>query len=414
MNQTRSQEINREELYEKVWTTPMRTLAKKYGISDVGLAKACKRHNIPRPERGFWARMAAGKVDPRASLPAVDDPLKETVILNPTPIAGLDRIESEHLQRELKPENRITVPNKVSRFHPKVAATKTALRTAPSESEGILWTRERKALPLQVTKATLPRALRIMNALILALEARGYSLQTKENYRGKLLMNAVVEDEWIEFGLDEPFQRDLELEEREAKRFNYRDDMWKTRQYSGTGTLRLEILEYSGDGMRKRWRDGKNQRVEDGLNSFIVSCIRLAEKNKTKRRQEEEDEQRRRDWEEKREKKLRQIQEEELRIKALIQSVDSWSLAQRLRNYLKIVRDDPEASRRAIPKKQDPIAWLAWAHQQADRLDPLVPNPSSILDEKGNWENESSYLDHLAVSHKQFPFSQQPLPPEYL
>jgi hypothetical protein len=29
----------REELYERVWTTPMHRLAKEFGYSDVGLAK---------------------------------------------------------------------------------------------------------------------------------------------------------------------------------------------------------------------------------------------------------------------------------------------------------------------------------------------------------------------------------------
>jgi hypothetical protein len=38
---------NRDELYEEVWATPMQTLAKKYGISDVGLAKICRKLVIP-------------------------------------------------------------------------------------------------------------------------------------------------------------------------------------------------------------------------------------------------------------------------------------------------------------------------------------------------------------------------------
>lgn len=44
--------ITREELYEKVWNTPMQKLAMEFGLSDVGLAKLCKRHQIPVPGRG--------------------------------------------------------------------------------------------------------------------------------------------------------------------------------------------------------------------------------------------------------------------------------------------------------------------------------------------------------------------------
>lgn len=51
----------REVLYEQVWSTPMRCLAKEYGISDVGLAKVCRKLYIPLPGRGYWARKIAGK-----------------------------------------------------------------------------------------------------------------------------------------------------------------------------------------------------------------------------------------------------------------------------------------------------------------------------------------------------------------
>jgi hypothetical protein len=45
--------LNREELYEQVWSTPMTKLAKQYQISDVGLAKICKKLKIPVPGRGY-------------------------------------------------------------------------------------------------------------------------------------------------------------------------------------------------------------------------------------------------------------------------------------------------------------------------------------------------------------------------
>jgi hypothetical protein len=52
---------NRERLYEEVWSEPVLAVAKKYGLSDVGLAKICKKLNIPRPGLGYWAKKSAGK-----------------------------------------------------------------------------------------------------------------------------------------------------------------------------------------------------------------------------------------------------------------------------------------------------------------------------------------------------------------
>jgi hypothetical protein len=53
--------FDREQLYEEVWSQPMRGLARKYGVSDVALAKTCRKLKIPVPGRGYWAKLVAGK-----------------------------------------------------------------------------------------------------------------------------------------------------------------------------------------------------------------------------------------------------------------------------------------------------------------------------------------------------------------
>lgn len=59
MNETTK--LLRLELYNQVWSKPLIRLAKEYNISDVGLAKICRRHTIPLPPVGYWARKAHGK-----------------------------------------------------------------------------------------------------------------------------------------------------------------------------------------------------------------------------------------------------------------------------------------------------------------------------------------------------------------
>ena len=53
--------ITAKELYEAVWTKPVRTLAKEWGLSDTGLAKICRKNGIPLPRVGHWARVAVGR-----------------------------------------------------------------------------------------------------------------------------------------------------------------------------------------------------------------------------------------------------------------------------------------------------------------------------------------------------------------
>jgi hypothetical protein len=52
---------SRETLHDEVWAQPMQKLSKKYGISDVGLAKVCRKLGVPLPGLGYWAKKAAGK-----------------------------------------------------------------------------------------------------------------------------------------------------------------------------------------------------------------------------------------------------------------------------------------------------------------------------------------------------------------
>lgn len=49
---------SREKLHADVWSQPLKALARIYGISDVALAKRCKKLGIPLPGRGYWAKMA--------------------------------------------------------------------------------------------------------------------------------------------------------------------------------------------------------------------------------------------------------------------------------------------------------------------------------------------------------------------
>jgi hypothetical protein len=64
-----NREFGRRELYDLVWSKPMREVAATVGISDVALAKQCKRADIPVPGRGYWAQKQAGKPVIQVELP---------------------------------------------------------------------------------------------------------------------------------------------------------------------------------------------------------------------------------------------------------------------------------------------------------------------------------------------------------
>ena len=105
--------IQRQELYDQVWSQPMTKLAKEYGISDVALAKICKKLNVPYPWRGYWRRKETGKAVKQPLLPPNSDPAKQTATIQrtirPETIEPLSEETSQRIKAEQAPEQIIQV-----------------------------------------------------------------------------------------------------------------------------------------------------------------------------------------------------------------------------------------------------------------------------------------------------------------
>ena len=65
--------LTRRELFDLVWARPVTVVAAELGISDVALHKVCRKHRVPVPGRGYWARKAAGQSPPHALFRKVPD-----------------------------------------------------------------------------------------------------------------------------------------------------------------------------------------------------------------------------------------------------------------------------------------------------------------------------------------------------
>lgn len=53
--------MDRAEVFERVWETPVSKLAEAWGLSGRGLKKNCERLKIPTPPRGYWPKKRAGR-----------------------------------------------------------------------------------------------------------------------------------------------------------------------------------------------------------------------------------------------------------------------------------------------------------------------------------------------------------------
>ena len=268
--------LSRTELYEKVWTEPISKLAPRYGLSDVGLAKICKRNKIPRPPRGYWAKKQFGNAPRRTPLPNKDhDPIIE---INGYPFQTRHpEIEEPILGQvalEKQPDRKIIVPERMASPHPLVTKTAEILNSAKPDRTGKLKSPWGRCLDIEVPPKDLPRALLIMDTLIKALEGRGYEIppitgQTKVKIQD-VLVGFQLRSQLIRTRLE---PKELSLEgyyEFGYNRTEPRPDL--------PGLLRLEIISgYGGDSQARRsWGDTPSLRLEDLLNQFIIGLLRAA------------------------------------------------------------------------------------------------------------------------------------------
>ncbi len=182
--------LTRAELYELVWAEPVARLAKRWGVSDVAVAKWCRKLNVPRPGRGYWARVQAGHKGGRGSLPPARAGQRTEVCMSPGPERpNVDAPPvSDTLPADLKelylafdsPDAHIEAPAEPVEPHKLVARTQSTFRNARADDGGILIARGRWHLDVEVTRDTLDRALRILDALLKALEQRGIRVSVKD------------------------------------------------------------------------------------------------------------------------------------------------------------------------------------------------------------------------------------------
>ena len=363
--------LTRSELYKRVWAVPMRQLCEEFGLSDDGLAKICERHNIPAPPRGVWAKKAHDKHARQPPLPTRpsgwDD---ETITIwrstsrdsdcTPHPLPESSAVVTARTY-ESDPRNRITVPVNVRRFHRVVAQTRSQMKGA---SENIRGTTQpvHDCLDTSVSKTALPRAFRIMHALVTALDARGYRLLLPGDRSLSSPRHVGVEilGERIDFGL--------------LGRVNQRPDPGRGTSsakvlhthrvlvFTATGRLVLRI-KTGYDGHHYRWGDRGDCRLDDQLNDFVIGLVTEAVEQRRAREAREEDERRAAEAEERR-------RDEAERVRDLDEGVGAWIKNRRIRAYIAEVES---AARRngGIEVSSELDDWLLWAKAYADRTDPI-------------------------------------------
>ncbi len=302
--------MKRSELHAKIWASPMTRVAKELGISDVGLAKACRRHAVPAPPRGYWAKKAAGQKMPVTPMPAPE--LDTEVDFRTTDPAELERVSLRRaaevkvaLERSEKLNGMpaLVIESQLVRPHTLVAATRRFVDDIPRikkrfDSRGSNdWRsakfeyppREHNAryeltrkdqLAVTASLVHIDWILRFHDTFIKAIEARGFKVAYKDSGSDrdqKSRVEATLAGEVMTFSFSEGYRR-VRIEEPALSKLK-KEKSWASEwQYEPSEKFTLRVV---GDvsGASREWT-GLKEKMEASLTDIVQTFVDLVPKQK--------------------------------------------------------------------------------------------------------------------------------------
>lgn len=267
----------------------------------------------------------------------------------------------------------VPVPAKVSKYHPVVAEFK--------ESD------DRH----EVSKAQVPRVLRLLQGLVVEAERRGFTVSTVPLHQGYMEGTPIwsgERDGHLKIDVNgTPVVLRIREDGVRTRSVHYwpadprgGNDPVRSRhrayEAGAKGTIRISMLAPSGrPNLQRSWGDSKRRSLEDELPAVLKAVETAAVEEKERLRLAlEEEEGRRRDWQNAMDlATLRHT--EHYRAQILEGQVGAWRRASAIREYC-------DGIETAHPNDAHALEWSTWARTFAGRLDPLehelrVPAPQS-------------------------------------
>jgi predicted nucleic acid-binding protein len=372
--------FTRAELHELVWTEPRVALAKRLGVSDVWIGKACLRANIPVPGRGHWARLAAGQKVSREVLPRRGLGQADRVTLGPDPERWSHRPDAEivvppeiHFDesieviraRATKEVGRVVVPRSFEGAARAVAGIllEDEERRRTLAEDRFSWKKPRFEVPAAI------RRLKIINALTLGLARAGYS-------------SSVNPDDlsvWVSVGCMGVSLKLSAITSRKST--NQHDPLQLVDDKSER--LQLEIctggFETAAPGP---WRDTDDAKLESQLTEVaieILVCGEFRYRSETARRRswaqdrvrEREEAAQKKRLELEAQERARLARIEKSRLDHLLGLAKGLEQSEQIRALVAAMADRAGSD-------SDVANWSDWALHVADSLDPRLMNKAQL------------------------------------
>lgn len=378
--------FTREEFYELVWTKPVTQLAKEFALSDVALHKICRKHAIPNPPPGWWAKLAAGKPVSRTPLPevqgkaAVKVTFADANLCRETPTLAMVRENARILAAESDLHD-------ADARHPVIERTLVALRKAKPSDRGVISVDGVGLIRCEIGPGSIDRLGIILRRIAAASLVQGFQLTS-----GDKSAHFASATETIAFSVLETIRREkhaLTSAERAAeaawqRKQERRRHSWDTLaffdrpqfpewDYRPTGLLSLELEHHYWGGLgapRRSFRDAKVQRLENMASDVAVGLAVYAVAKTEERLKREADQRRAEEARQRREAaaRLRHIKERRSAgLNAVLAELDEIDRLRRLIGML--------STSYAGDKTPRVATFLEWARNQlAEREARVLPD----------------------------------------
>lgn len=407
--------LTREELYELVWSKPMLELAKDFGLSDVALAKRCRRLAVPVPGRGYWARIAAGQTPRQAPLKKRnEEPSYYSALTFHAPDEDAPRDQGKAATTAAKSEVRqkilaLGITEVIDLRAASAIVKRTAMHLKVSWRKEITWERGERSGPIvriDVSDACVERALRLAEQLLLAVKEVGWKARRPEPNReeqsrsryspapsvpgGPEYVQILAEDEPFAFHIDERRRRIDHVPTEEEKQKRRRGEyIYAPRwDYLHTGELRLHVAG-------KTWQDTATKKLEFAIGSVLDFILTEALAIKVRREERRLAEIEARRQEQLRWKLSQRRQANERLIHELEAQAGAWFRARMLRSYLRALKRELNGRRLEANLQDRKVDFINWVEHYIEQLDPLSPRPhdEDLMDDRPTFGPKQANVD---------------------
>ena len=357
----------RTEIFELLWMEAATKVSKRLGISDVGLSKWCRAHDVPKPKLGYWAKRAHGVAVPdKPQLPKWTGRQPEPSIavrIAPEPIVPFrdDPIEELPLFSG-------------KAYHPEV------LKTFQTEDDGFInkygrWIAD-SGFSVEVGPASLHKAKVILQTIVDKMLAKGFEMEDyKGRYRERVRTSFCQGEERIVLMLYEPSKRlSKPIQKKESWTHAGRTHSYMREiEFQGAGTLEIK-LDHPDTYPEVIVREKPNRSLEETLGIVMRSIEELCIEAVERRRQREID----RVEAAKERKRLADIKwakdVEAWKWGQLKGAAERWNELTRIREFVKAIKTSSRVRRKNKGLKD----WVSWAEEQINARDPLYKVASGM------------------------------------